>query len=105
MKILNWDSNQRRQLLLMIKESMHNVIKHARSKYCQVEIALTQSGINFMIKDEGVGIVADKSDGNGLNNLKSRAGKIGARIAILENEPKGTKINIFLPTPQMGYSN
>ena len=83
------DMEFRRNILLMYKEVLHNIQKHARATV-----------VRITIEDNGVGFdAALPSSGNGLNNLKGRASSIGATLEISSAPERGTRVNIAVRIP------
>jgi len=90
----------RRNILLMYKEVLHNIQKHARAT--QVRILINEDPGHFAvaIEDNGLGFdTAIPSSGNGLNNLKSRASSIGATLEIVSAPERGTRVKIAVSIP------
>ncbi len=65
-------TEQRRNLFLCLKEALNNAYKHSQSN--QIKLSFIQKGKEFMMKisDNGIGINQQKSEGNGLRNMKRR---------------------------------
>ncbi|MCS3867980.1 two-component system sensor histidine kinase DesK [Chryseobacterium ginsenosidimutans] len=65
-------TEQRRNLFLCLKEALNNAYKHSESN--QLKLSFIQKGQEFMmrISDNGIGINPEKSEGNGLRNMRRR---------------------------------
>lgn len=65
-------TEQRRNLLLCLKEALNNAYKHSQSN--QLKLSFIQNDKEFMMKisDNGIGINHEKPEGNGLRNMKRR---------------------------------
>lgn len=65
-------TEQRRNLFLCLKEALNNAYKHSQSD--QIKLSFIQKDKEFMMKisDNGIGINHEKSEGNGLRNMKRR---------------------------------
>lgn len=65
-------TEQRRNLFLCLKEALNNAYKHSQSN--QLKLSFIQKEKEFMMKisDNGIGINHEKSEGNGLRNMKRR---------------------------------
>ncbi len=88
---------QRRNLFLIIKESLHNSIKHARAKETVLIYEKTENGHRLSIRDNGMGFSEQDiqtKKGNGLSNLQKRAIKINSRVNIQSEPGKGTVVII-----------
>lgn len=65
-------TEQRRNLFLCLKEALNNAYKHSLSN--QLKLSFVQKDKEFMMKisDNGIGISKEKTEGNGLRNMKRR---------------------------------
>jgi signal transduction histidine kinase len=74
----------KRNLLLIIKETLNNTIKHSHAEEVELEIALHDHTLEVRIRDNGKGFDIDERGeaGNGLRNMKKRAEEIGAFYTI-----------------------
>ncbi|MCX6151237.1 MAG: triple tyrosine motif-containing protein [Ignavibacteriales bacterium] len=85
----------RRNIFLMYKEALTNVIRHANATKCSVELSGDSKNFQLLINDNGKGFNIDTVKGNnGLKNMKRRAEKMNAKLFILSEEEKGTSIKL-----------
>ncbi len=73
-----------RGLILIFKECMTNIVKHAQATEVKFEITKQGRGLRFELFDNGVGIEQahlETSEG-GLRNIRERAAKLGATLHI-----------------------
>lgn len=93
----------KRNIFLILKESINNAIKHSGCKDLSVRIRLLDTVFEMMIKDDGRGFVTGSSkensyqstgDGNGLSNIQRRADELDATLAIHSEINRGTAIHI-----------
>jgi signal transduction histidine kinase len=86
----------RRNIYLTVKETLHNVVKHAQASAVNITIQADQR-LEITIQDNGTGF--DKKNirpfSNGLTNMEKRIKEIGGRFSIT-NE-KGTLVKINVP--------
>lgn len=84
----------RRNIFLTLKESLHNVVKHADAKKV---IIYFKTGKNFFIsiKDDGKGFEKTNSGGNGLKNMKMRMKSIGGSFEITNTD--GVLVKMIVP--------
>lgn len=90
----------------IIQEAINNAIKYANVQKIDVSISyldiktlkieITDYGKGFII-DKVIGNYANKSLGNGINNMKERASLINGTIEIYSELGKGTRILLTLP--------
>ncbi len=92
------DGKQRRHLFLCVKESLHNIVKHAKASRVIIEINLSDK-ISILISDDGVGFASDASKnplhGNGLRNMKARMDAISGEMSVTESN--GITLTFALP--------
>jgi signal transduction histidine kinase len=89
---------QRRNLLLVTKEIVHNAIKHSRAKHIEVVCRITQSGIAFTISDDGIGIAASpESSGNGLRNIRKRIEELNGELLVQSEGGSGSRFFYTIP--------
>ena len=86
----------RRNIYLTVKESLHNVVKHADATEVFINIGITD-WLRIEIKDNGKGIdnTPARPSGNGLFNMCARIQELKGRFEIVNNH--GTQVNIFVP--------
>lgn len=82
----------RRNIVLIVKEAVHNAIKYSQAKKIIVAASLHKTILQFKIIDDGIGFdIKTKSSGNGLKNIQQRIAEINGHIKIISNN-KGTQI-------------
>ena len=87
-------------LYRVIQESVNNVIKHAVASSLDISINQDEEGIDVMIEDNGKGFnitEAEKKDGIGLQNIKSRIQYLKGTVEWSSAENKGTLVAIHIP--------
>lgn len=84
----------RRNIFMVIKESLHNIVKHAGASEVTIEFKQHPQNLDVIIKDNGRGIDLDaiRPFANGLENMKKRMADIDGLLKI-KNET-GTEIRI-----------
>lgn len=89
----------RRDLLLLYKEALHNIARHAQATAVRIVLRVDRSRLALEITDDGVGFVpGHATSGVGLRSLRERAERLGAHLG-LESEPgRGTTVRLELPT-------
>ncbi len=88
----------RRTLLLFIKESLTNVVRHAKATKTRVDLSITRDSLRVKVSDDGVGF-SEQANGssNGLVFMRERASAIGASVSIHSKLGQGTFIEIAVP--------
>lgn len=86
---------QRKNLFLIVKEALHNTLKHAEAKSVSVHIRQVKNILYLQVADNGTGIKNGNSFGNGLKNMKKRVAEINGTIDF--ESTNGTCIKIEVP--------
>ncbi len=91
-------SQVRHNLIMAVKEALHNVIKHARATEVRLRIAFEMSALSISIHDDGCGFdTATRPPGHGFGNLSRRLQAIGGSFAIESRWGVGTTVSLRLP--------
>mgnify|MGYP000045611532 CR=1 FL=1 len=99
---LNFPLDQKRHLLLLFKEAMHNALKHSSAKLVLLEAAITGGEVVFSLRDDGIGFdPAVAPAGEGLKSMKNRAAKLGGTMC-LESAETGSRIEVCIGFPVPG---
>jgi len=88
---------KRRNVYLAIKESLHNIVKHARAERVNIDFELENNALVVRVHDNGKGIDSDLINqfGNGLSNMKKRLEDVGGTMTLANYE--GTLITFTMP--------
>jgi ligand-binding sensor domain-containing protein/signal transduction histidine kinase len=88
----------RREIFLMLKESVTNISKHAEATRVTIELERDRHGLRLKVTDDGRGFdPAQHTDGNGVLNMRRRAAALGGRLSVLSTPGVGTTIEIEVP--------
>lgn len=92
---------QRRNIFLVVKEALHNVVKHAQATTVNVAMHLRGGTLVAEIRDDGRGLPADAADGmgNGLRNMRKRVTDLGGTFGMSAPATGGTLIQFEVPLP------
>jgi signal transduction histidine kinase len=96
---LNLDSSREIALYYIAMEALNNVVKHSGANEVSIAIHVEKPGIRMFIEDNGCGFEPSsihQAGGMGLINMHDRANAVGARLEIISEVGKGTKIEITL---------
>lgn len=88
----------KRNLFLILKESLNNIVKHARA-HKVIIIFLMRKDDNYIltVQDDGDGFDVEDAatfSGNGLHNMRNRAWAINARVIYRSHAGEGASISI-----------
>jgi signal transduction histidine kinase len=90
---------QRRSILLVVKEAFHNVVKHSHASKFSISCSSDKEFLKLVISDNGIGLPEMISPtGNGLNNIRKRINAINGTV-VFESKA-GTVINVVIPKVQ-----
>ncbi len=89
----------RHNLFLVVKESLHNIVKHSAATEVWLRVAFTPSALDLAIEDNGCGFghAPDDALADGLRNMKQRMADIGGQCRVESQAGQGTKVFIHLP--------
>ena len=89
--------DRQRDLMLMFKEVLHNITRHAAATEVRISLKQTHNDLVLTIRDNGHGFdTTAKHTGMGLTNLHRRAAKHQGRTDITSS-PQGTLLTLTLP--------
>ncbi|EOZ92841.1 Two-component system sensor histidine kinase/response [Indibacter alkaliphilus LW1] len=71
-----------RDLMLLVKELLTNVLKHSHGRFCQLMVLQKEKHLLFLVKDDGIGLSPADRKGNGLKNLHFRSGRCKGELLI-----------------------
>ncbi len=90
--------DRQRDLVLMFKEALHNITRHAAATAVEIRLAQSSTGLSVTLHDNGNGFdPAAATEGMGLTNLQRRAAKHGGTVRIDSAPAQGTTLTITLP--------
>ncbi len=99
---ISLSGNQRRHLSLIVKEALHNSLRHSLATDVTLHLSYKSSAIEITVEDNGCGFDLSASTGLGLRNIKERSKALEASFAI-DSEPNvGSRIQITCPIKQNG---
>lgn len=90
----------RHELMMMIKEVLHNVVSHAQAHTVIIDLQVTSKHLTLEIHDDGIGMPVDsqRSQGNGIDNIDARALRLGAQVRYAANpQAAGTIWHCMIP--------
>ena len=91
-------ANLRREIFLIFKESVNNIVKHAECAKVEIELSVTDSEIRLRLHNDGAGFDVDKiTDGHGLVSMKQRAEGLGGTLEIVSVKTIGTTTVLIAP--------
>lgn len=96
-------AEMRRGLMLVVKESLHNVLKHSEATAAELRIRLDAEELTVEVIDDGRGFdpihAATEASGDGLANMRHRIQETGGSLRIESQPGQGTQVSIRLHLP------
>jgi signal transduction histidine kinase len=94
-------SKHRHDLVMTVKEAIHNAIRHSRASELQVQIKYENRILTLTVSDNGNGFdPATQRGGNGLSNMKRRMESCGGTCAVVSGPGDGTQVRLEMPLRQ-----
>jgi len=85
------------QLVPTLREALTNVVKHAGAGEVDVTVIVSDGRFELVVEDDGRGVPADPSGGQGLVNLARRAALLGGGLRIEARDGGGTTLAWQVP--------
>ncbi len=96
----NLDIESRKNIYLIFKEAVNNALKYSGCSILRVKTGVVQKQFHMRISDNGKGFNPDaQSSGNGLRNMKMRAGELKGTLVVVSELNEGTTIELNCPIP------
>jgi signal transduction histidine kinase len=90
-------SHVRHNLIMAVKEAVHNAIKHAKASELSVSVDWEGSALTIRVQDGGCGFdPADIAKGHGLTNMQRRLEGMGGTCSVQSEPNRGTVVTFCL---------
>ena len=90
--------DRRRHLLMLFKEAVTNVARHAQASGVSIEVRLEAGWLVVRIADDGRGFSpGGEPRGHGVAGMKYRAAELGGNVEIVSEPGKGTEVSVRTP--------
>lgn len=91
----------RRELFLVLKESLQNVSKHASASLVEISLVVECDWLELVVQDDGQGLPAAVGPGrhHGLENMRARVAALTGLFRLESAPVKGTRLSIRVPLP------
>jgi signal transduction histidine kinase/ligand-binding sensor domain-containing protein len=89
-------SEKRHQVLLVVKEALNNIVKHANARRVHLHVAFEHGVLRIVIRDDGNGFDPDAipTTSNGLVNMRQRLAAISGTLQIESQPGRGTVVTL-----------
>ena len=93
---LSLDFELRRGLLMILKEALHNAIRHAGATFVEVTIRLEGGRLSVSVRDDGRGFERETAGrgGRGLGTMRGRARELGGELQLESRPGAGTLVRV-----------
>ena len=103
---MQFTGEQRKNIFLIFKEALHNIVKYADCKMASIALSLKNYDLTMTIKDDGKGFDLSQIDatklsaegkqlgGNGIKNMHARADDMNAKLCISSKINEGTTVQL-----------
>jgi ligand-binding sensor domain-containing protein len=105
---ISLDARQRRDVFLVLKEGIHNALRHSGCSVVTVSIGIEHHRLSVRVTDNGTGFdveAAGDGGGTGLQSIRRRAGRLKAGLAITSENGRGSSIHLLVPLAKRDYLN
>ena len=100
-KEMTFDMEGRREIFLIYKEAINNIVKYSKSTRVQIGLQKQKGFFIMTITDNGIGFLPDtdvsSTRGNGLRNMRKRAENLKGTLEIASAMDAGTSIELRIP--------
>lgn len=86
-----------REILMVVKESLNNIIKHSKASLVEIESGISNTHFLITVKDNGIGISEANTLGNGIKNMRNRVESLNGQFSINSIPESGTIIKVSIP--------
>lgn len=98
-----FDLPLRRSLLMAIKETLNNAVKHSKATELQLKIYWQRQQLVVVVQDNGTGfdMAKMKSGRNGLVNIAQRMNEMGGSCSVTSQPGQGCRIEFGVPLTRL----
>ena len=85
-------------MIIILKESVTNIVKHAAATRVTIEVALDSKRLRLVIADNGAGFhTGGERHGHGLPGMRRRAQQLDGTVEVQSTPGVGTTITVSVP--------
>jgi signal transduction histidine kinase len=89
-------TEMRADVLAVLREALSNVVRHAGGKAVEIRVQVQGDSLTITVGDDGRGI-PDEAPRSGLDNLGTRAARLGGTFEVRRRVPQGTLVEWSVP--------
>jgi signal transduction histidine kinase len=89
----------RREVLLIFKEAVNNIARHARCSHADIDVRIEHDGLVVQVADDGQGLSpsSGRGDGHGLRSMQERATRLNGCLNVDTSPGGGTRLMLRVP--------
>lgn len=104
------DQSTAHELLMVVREALHNAIRHGRPTQIRVSIDFGKHGFSVRVEDDGCGFdpsaVSSSSNGHyGIVGMRERASRMGGTLGLQSESGRGTELMLYIPRKMATLAN
>jgi ligand-binding sensor domain-containing protein/two-component sensor histidine kinase len=100
------DPHVRREVFLIFKEAIHNLVSYARCTRADISLQMCDSSLILTINDDGVGISTGRhGNGLGLRSMRERAERLCAELNLDSAPDRGTTLRLVVPIHRQRFGS
>jgi len=104
------DQSTAHELLMVVREALHNALRHGQPKEVQVDISFEQREFRVRVRDDGCGFdpeaASSQPNGHyGLIGIRERTKRIGGVLTLNSGSGVGTELTLSVPRKASGAGN
>lgn len=90
-------SSHAAELVAVLREALSNVARHSGASSVEVEFSVTDTSLSLRICDNGSGIGPTRALGNGIQNMRERALRLGGDFSVEQADSGGCELTWIVP--------
>jgi signal transduction histidine kinase len=89
----------REELVLIVREALHNVVRHSSAKRVHIVLKGNEEGLTLLITDDGRGFdpAKPRTGHFGLHSMRERATALGGTLTLTSAVGRGTQVRVSPP--------
>lgn len=97
----------RREVFLVFKESLNNIVRHAQCKRVDIHVNLQGAQVVLKVCDDGLGFCDQQENGrgHGLASMRARAQRLGGNLEVSSEPGRGATVVLSVPVSRSAYSH
>ncbi|MFE4254744.1 sensor histidine kinase [Streptomyces sp. NPDC056910] len=92
-------------LFIMLRECLRNALAHASASRVTIDVKVDARHVQASVRDDGIGFVPGRRQGNGLASLTERAQLLAGRLTIDSAPGHGTAIELSVPLDEEEHAD